>query len=178
MIISVPEYKKINKYNKRNISALNESLFDEFDDDFDDILGDDDYISTNISYEYDAFLANIFISSINPNWKIVTYRKNVEGSVYYNHRDIIDINTSKVIAKDVYDKDTTGLVTTTTDLNSSKNKIEFEKVSELKEPEIKDNEYAIAGEMNDKETKEKLLKAGCTDILELIQSNSSEDKIF
>ena len=60
----------------------------------------------------------------------------------------------------------------------SKNKIEFEKVSELKEPEIKDNEYAIAGEMNDKETKEKLLKAGCTDILELIQSNSSEDKIF
>lgn len=79
----------------------------------------------NISYEYDAFLANIFISSINPNWKIVTYRKNVEGSVYYNHRDIIDINTSKVIAKDVYDKDTTGLVTTTTDLNSSKNKIEF-----------------------------------------------------
>ena len=60
----------------------------------------------------------------------------------------------------------------------SKNKIEFEKVSELKEPEIKNNEYAIAGEMNDKETKEKLLKAGCTDILELRQSNSSEDQIF
>lgn len=60
----------------------------------------------------------------------------------------------------------------------SKNKIEFEKVPELKEPEIKNNEYAIAGEMNDKEAKEKLLKAGCTDILELIQSNSSEDKIF
>ena len=31
---------------------------------------------------------------------------------------------------------------------------------------------------NELETKEKLLKAGCTDILELIQSNSSEDKIF
>ena len=45
MIISVPEYKKINKQNKRNISTLNESLFD----DFDDILGDDDYISKNIS---------------------------------------------------------------------------------------------------------------------------------
>ena len=49
MIISVPEYKKINKYNKKNISTLNESMFDDFDDDFDDILGDDDYLSTNIS---------------------------------------------------------------------------------------------------------------------------------
>ena len=53
MIISVPEYKKINKYNKRNISTLNESMFDDFDDDFDDILGDDDYVSTNISSEYE-----------------------------------------------------------------------------------------------------------------------------
>lgn len=53
MIISVPEYKKINKYNKKNISTLNESMFDDFDDDFDDILGDDDYVSTNISSEYE-----------------------------------------------------------------------------------------------------------------------------
>ena len=49
MIISVPEYKKINKYNKRNISTLNESLFDELND----ILGDDDYLSTNISLDYE-----------------------------------------------------------------------------------------------------------------------------
>ena len=40
MIISVPEYKKINKYNKKNISTLNESMFDDFDDDFDDIVLD------------------------------------------------------------------------------------------------------------------------------------------
>ena len=43
MIISVPEYKKINKYNKRNISTLNESMFDDFDDDFDDDDFDEDF---------------------------------------------------------------------------------------------------------------------------------------
>ncbi len=55
MIISVPEYKKIRKYNNTKISKLNESLFDDFDDEDDDFLGldSDTTLSDNISSEYE-----------------------------------------------------------------------------------------------------------------------------
>ena len=44
MIITVPEYKKIQHISKKT-SKLNESLFDDFDDDFDD---ETDLLSKNI----------------------------------------------------------------------------------------------------------------------------------
>ena len=49
MIITVPEYKKIQHISKKP-SKLNESLFDDFDDDFDD---ETDLLSKNISIKYE-----------------------------------------------------------------------------------------------------------------------------
>ena len=49
MIITVPEYKKIQHISKKT-SKLNESLFDDFDDDFDD---ETDLLSKNISIKYE-----------------------------------------------------------------------------------------------------------------------------
>ena len=49
MIITVPEYKKIQHISKKT-SKLNESLFDDFDDDFDD---ETDLLSKNINIKYE-----------------------------------------------------------------------------------------------------------------------------
>ena len=49
MIITVPEYKKIQHISKK-LSKLNESLFDDFDDDFDD---ETSLLSNKINIKYE-----------------------------------------------------------------------------------------------------------------------------
>lgn len=88
----------------------------------------EDYLIENTSSpDFDAAYANLFIGNINSNWKIVSYRITYENNNYYQHRDIVEINTNEIIAKDVYEKSVRNNFNLTNELDSLKKKINVDK---------------------------------------------------
>mgnify|MGYP004504376097 CR=1 FL=1 len=87
-----------------------------------------DYLIENTSSsDFDAAYANLFISNINSNWKIASYRITYENNNYYQHRDVVEINTNEIIAKDVYEKSVRNNYNLTNELDSLKKKINVDK---------------------------------------------------
>ena len=52
------------------------------------------------------------------------------------------------------------------------NDVLFENRAETENPVIKADEFCIAGELNDEETKDSLVTAGCVDLLDIMQNKS------